>query len=162
MESVPFPQRNYKSFPCRTLGRNPEPDACRNEGIDKYNTRTPSSPNYTFSHLKTLPSLLRHHTAHTRAPTAPRRTPRRTPLLGLSLQKSRPQLRQTLLRCTLQIGEELGVQTGRARRAVERALRQAQRGARGARTREPGLLLLLFRPGEEGGNDLENLEFLGV
>jgi hypothetical protein len=162
MESVPFPQRNYKSFPCRTLGRNPEPDACRNEGIDKYNTRILSSPYHTSSNLKTLPSLLRHYTAHTRAPTAPRHTSRRTPLLSLSLQKSCPQLRQTLLRRTLQVREELGVQTGRAGRAVEGALRQAQRGTRGARACEPSLLLLLFCPREEGGDDLENLEFLGV
>lgn len=45
---------------------------------------------------------------------------------------------------------------------MEGALREAQRGARSSRTCETGLLLLLFGPREEGGDDLENLEFLGV
>lgn len=88
-----------------------------------------------------------------------------TPLLGLLLQEAGPQFCETLFArraVRAGIGEELCRQGRRTRRAIEWRRRNAQTAVRSARACQACLLFLGVGPVEEGGDDLEDLELLGI
>lgn len=116
---------------------------------------------------------LRHHTRRTIDTPLPTShapsLPVHAALLRLALQEAAPQLREALLaRRTRRLEHRIAAQARSARSPPERRLRQAEaaRRAGGAGDRagagEASFLALLFGPGEEGGDELEYLEFLRV
>lgn len=85
-------------------------------------------------------------------------------LVGTALEKARPQLGKGFLAggCRAGIGEVVGRQRGRARRAHKGRGRKTQTAAGSPWACEAGLLLLLVGPVEQGGDDLQDLEFARV
>lgn len=110
----------------------------------------------------------RRNTTHA---TLPRRITTTPSLLNTALEETSPQVSERLLasgtvrrhRATAaRIGEEIRVQGRCAGRAVEGGGGQPEAVAGGPRARETRLLALLVRPPQQPGDDLQDLELLGI